>query len=141
MKVLFGVNITYDEENEKEDGSEFIIRRVPESLLDAYEPQEEEEVNKEDKLTEWKVKIFNAFAVCVLGVGTLGLITPIDEEELSLDLILGAIKADPLWFLVSGLITALGIVLLMIILPDVICFVTSEIFRKIGWIKEGDQSL
>jgi uncharacterized membrane protein len=42
---------------------------------------------------------------------------------------------------VNPALTALGIVLLMIILPAVICFVTSEIFRKIGWIKEGDQSL
>lgn len=38
-------------------------------------------------------------------------------------------------------VTTLGIVLLMFVLPAVICFVTSEIFRKYGWIKEGDQKL
>lgn len=42
---------------------------------------------------------------------------------------------------VSPWITALGIILLMVVLPAVICFVMSEIFRKIGWIKQGDQSL
>ena len=35
----------------------------------------------------------------------------------------------------------LGIVLLMFVLPAVICYVCSEIFRKLGWIKEGDQAL
>ena len=35
----------------------------------------------------------------------------------------------------------LGIILLMFVLPAVICFVCSEIFRKLGWIKEGDQKL
>ncbi|MBR2337373.1 MAG: PTS sugar transporter subunit IIC [Clostridia bacterium] len=38
-------------------------------------------------------------------------------------------------------VTVLGIVLLMFVLPAVICFTLSEIFRKIGWIKEGDQKL
>ncbi len=42
---------------------------------------------------------------------------------------------------VSPWIIALGIILLMVVLPAVICFVTSELFRKIGWIKQGDQSL
>ena len=114
MKVLFGVNITYDEENEKEDGYEFIIRRVPESILDAYELEPEENVTKEDKLEEWKIKIFNVFAVCVFGVGALGLITPIDEENLSLDVILDAVKANPLWFVITGLITVLGIILVVV---------------------------
>ena len=38
-------------------------------------------------------------------------------------------------------VTTLGIILLMFVLPAVICLVTSEIFRKLGWIQEGDQSL
>lgn len=38
-------------------------------------------------------------------------------------------------------IMILGIVLLMFVLPAVICYTCSEIFRKIGWIKEGDQAL
>ncbi len=42
---------------------------------------------------------------------------------------------------VAPWITALGIILLMFVLPAVICFTLSEIFRKAGWIKEGDQGL
>ena len=38
-------------------------------------------------------------------------------------------------------VMVLGIILLMFVLPAVICFALSEIFRKLGWIKEGDQSL
>ena len=35
----------------------------------------------------------------------------------------------------------LGIVLLMFVLPAVLSYIFSEIFKKIGWIKEGDQKL
>ncbi|MBR2384654.1 MAG: PTS sugar transporter subunit IIC, partial [Clostridia bacterium] len=41
----------------------------------------------------------------------------------------------------SPWLIALGISLLMIVLPAVICLITSEIFRKKGWIKMGDQKL
>jgi uncharacterized membrane protein len=34
-----------------------------------------------------------------------------------------------------------GIILLLFVLPALISFVCSEIFRKIGWIKFGDQKL
>ena len=35
----------------------------------------------------------------------------------------------------------LGIALLMFVLPAIICFGLSELFRKLGWISFGDQKL
>lgn len=113
MKVLFGVNLTYDEKNEKEDGSEFIIRRVPESMFDDYEPEENETVTKEDKIKEWKVRFFNIVAVCVLGVGALGILTPFDDENLSFSSVIDIISKNPIWFSVSAVIAILGVFLVV----------------------------
>lgn len=63
------------------------------------------------------------------GMGTSGLVG-----------IFGAIDASvevglPEWKL------ALGIVFCCFIIPAVVCFAVSELMRKLGWIKYGDQSL
>jgi uncharacterized membrane protein len=62
------------------------------------------------------------------GMGTSGLVGVFGTIEASAGLI-------PDWQLI------LGIALLLFILPAVICFGLSELFRKIGWIKEGDMKL
>lgn len=41
----------------------------------------------------------------------------------------------------SGTLGIIGIFLLNIILPAVLCFLISELFRKKGWIKDGDMKL
>lgn len=61
------------------------------------------------------------------GMGTSGLVGVFGTIEASASL--------ETWVMI------LGVILLLFVLPAVICFVTSEIFRKIGWIKEGDQKL
>ncbi len=61
------------------------------------------------------------------GMGTSGLVGVFGVIEASASL-------EP-W------VMTLGIILLMFVLPAVICFVCSEIFRKLGWINEGDQKL
>ncbi len=61
------------------------------------------------------------------GMGTSGLVGVFGVIEASASL-------EP-WVMI------LGIILLMFVLPAVICYVCSEIFRKLGWIKEGDQKL
>lgn len=61
------------------------------------------------------------------GMGTSGLVGVFGTIEASVGL--------------NPVITALGVVLLLFVLPAVISFVCSEIFRKIGWIKFGDQKL
>ena len=61
------------------------------------------------------------------GMGTCGLVG-----------VFGVIDAG---FATEPWLTVIGIALLMFVLPAVICFVLSEIFRKIGWIKAGDQTL
>lgn len=62
------------------------------------------------------------------GMGTSGLVG-----------VFGAIEATagtiPDWQL------ALGIILLMFVLPAAICLGVSELLRKVGWIKYGDQKL
>ena len=63
------------------------------------------------------------------GMGTSGLVG-----------IFGAIDASvevglPEWKL------ALGIVFCCFVIPAVVCFAVSELMRKLGWIKYGDQSL
>ncbi len=60
------------------------------------------------------------------GMGTCGLVGPI-----------GIISASPTrdaWFWV-------GLVLLCIVLPAVLSFLFDLLFRKIGWVKDGDQKL
>ena len=61
------------------------------------------------------------------GMGTSGLVGVFGTIEASSTL-------EP-WVMI------LGIVLLMFVLPAVLSYVFSEIFKKIGWIKEGDQKL
>jgi uncharacterized membrane protein len=80
--------------------------------------------------------ILGPIATCVFGLkctsagggmGTSGLVGVFGVIDASASL-------EP-WVMI------LGIVLLLWVLPAVISFVCSEIFRKIGWIKEGDQKL
>ena len=61
------------------------------------------------------------------GMGTSGLVGVFGTIEASSTL-------EP-WVMI------LGIVLLMFVLPAVLSYVFSEIFKKIGWIREGDQKL
>lgn len=61
------------------------------------------------------------------GMGTSGLVGVIRTIASSADL--------PAWLLI------LGIALLFFVLPGVISFFVSELLRKIGWIKFGDQKL
>ncbi|MBQ7374197.1 MAG: PTS sugar transporter subunit IIC [Clostridia bacterium] len=61
------------------------------------------------------------------GMGTSGLVGVFGTIEASASL--------------NPVVTAIGVALLLFILPAVISFVISEIFRKIGWIKFGDQKL
>ena len=61
------------------------------------------------------------------GMGTSGLVG-----------VFGVIDASagvPAWQI------TLSVALLIFILPAVLTFVFSELFRKIGWIKEDDQKL
>lgn len=62
------------------------------------------------------------------GMGTSGLVGVFGVIEASTEVL-------------SPLVLTLGVVLLMFILPAVICFGLSELFRKFGWIQEGDQKL
>lgn len=59
------------------------------------------------------------------GMGTCGLVGPI-----------GIVSVTG-----TGAMTLVGIVLLCIVLPAVLSIVFTEIFRKIGWIREGDMKL
>jgi len=59
------------------------------------------------------------------GMGTCGLVGPI-----------GIVSATG-----TGAMTLVGIALLCIVLPAVLSIVFTEIFRKIGWIREGDMKL
>lgn len=59
------------------------------------------------------------------GMGTCGLVGPI-----------GIVSATG-----TGAMTWIGIALLCIVLPAVLSIVFTEIFRKIGWIREGDMKL
>ena len=61
------------------------------------------------------------------GMGTSGLVGVFGTIEASAGM--------PAW------LVGLGIALLMFILPAAICFGLSELFRKLGWIKEGDQKI
>ena len=61
------------------------------------------------------------------GMGTSGLVG-----------VFGAIEASST---LAPWVMILGIVLLMFVLPAVLSYIFSEIFKKIGWIKEGDQKL
>lgn len=61
------------------------------------------------------------------GMGTSGLVGVFGTIEASASL--------------NPVIATLGIILLLFVLPAVISFVVSEIFRKKGWIKFGDQKL
>ena len=61
------------------------------------------------------------------GMGTSGLVGVFGTIEASAGL--------------NPVVTTLGVVLLLFVLPAVISLVCSEIFRKIGWIKFGDQKL
>ena len=61
------------------------------------------------------------------GMGTSGLVGVFGAIEASSDL--------------SPAILALAVALLLFILPAAISFGFSELFRKIGWIAEGDQKL
>ncbi len=64
------------------------------------------------------------------GMGTCGFVGIIDAYEYSVasgDMNIG--------------IFILAVVLLFIVLPAVICYFSSELLRKIGWIKEGDLKL
>lgn len=61
------------------------------------------------------------------GMGTSGLVGVFGAIEASSDL--------------SPAILALAVALLLFILPAAISFGSSELFRKIGWIAEGDQKL
>ena len=80
--------------------------------------------------------ILGPIATCVFGLkctaagggmGTSGLVGVFGTIEASSSL-------EP-WVMV------VGVVLLLFVLPAVISFVCSEIFRKLGWIKFGDQKL
>lgn len=62
------------------------------------------------------------------GMGTSGLVGVFGTIEASRGLI-------PDWQL------GLGIALLFFVIPAVVCFVLSEVLRKVGWIKYGDMSL
>ncbi len=59
------------------------------------------------------------------GMGTCGLVGPI-----------GIVSATG-----TGAMTWIGIALLCVVLPAVLSIVFTEIFRKIGWIREGDMKL
>lgn len=59
------------------------------------------------------------------GMGTCGLVGPI-----------GIISATG-----TSAMTWIGIILLCVVLPAVLSIIFTEIFRKFGWIKEGDMKL
>jgi uncharacterized membrane protein len=59
------------------------------------------------------------------GMGTCGLVGPI-----------GIVSATG-----TRAMTWIGIALLCIVLPAILSIVFTEIFRKIGWIREGDMKL
>ena len=80
--------------------------------------------------------ILGPFSTCVFGLkctasgggmGTSGLVGVFGTIEASAGL--------------NPFVMVLGIILLLFVLPALISFVCSEIFRKIGWIKFGDQKL
>jgi uncharacterized membrane protein len=53
----------------------------------------------------------------------------------------GLVGVFDLFNFTSGWFGAVGIILLMIVLPAILNFVISEFMRKKGWIKEGDMKL
>lgn len=63
------------------------------------------------------------------GMGTSGLVGIFGAVDASVEVGL------PEWKL------ALGIVFCCFVIPAVVCFAVSELMRKLGWIKYGDQSL
>ena len=63
------------------------------------------------------------------GMGTSGLVGIFGAIDASLEVSL------PEWKL------ALGIILCCFVIPAVLCFVLSEVMRKAGWIRFGDQAL
>ncbi|MCF0241155.1 MAG: PTS sugar transporter subunit IIC [Treponema sp.] len=74
------------------------------------------------------------------GMGTCGLVGPIgvitgwyEVSEVALSHGAQAIK--------PGVMEWTGLILICIILPAVLCWALGLLFRKIGWIKEGDCSL
>ena len=60
-------------------------------------------------------------------MGTSGLVGVIDTIAYSVDI--------PTWLMV------LGVVLVLFVLPAVLTWALGLLFRKIGWIKDGDLSL
>lgn len=69
------------------------------------------------------------------GMGTCGLVGPIGVYTGWVDQVANGLKAS---------ITAMdwvGLILICIVLPAVLCPLIGLIFRKIGWIKEGDLKL
>jgi len=61
------------------------------------------------------------------GMGTAGLVGVIDTIAWSGD--------------ISPVVLALGIILLFFVLPAVICWGTTKLFKKVGWIGENDLKL
>ncbi len=69
------------------------------------------------------------------GMGTCGLVGPIGVYTGWIGEIAQGTRAA------IGAMDLIGLVLIAVVLPAVICFVLGEVFRKIGWIKEGDLKL
>lgn len=69
------------------------------------------------------------------GMGTCGLVGPIGVWSGWLNPVNGAAAISPSAF------DWLGLALICIVLPAVLCWLFGKICRKIGWIKEGDLAL
>ena len=74
------------------------------------------------------------------GMGTCGLVGQIgvitgwyEPSEVAIDH--GAVAIQP------GFVDWLGLVLICIVLPAVLCWALGLLFRKLGWIKDGDLAL
>jgi len=74
------------------------------------------------------------------GMGTCGLVGQIgvitgwfEPSEVALGH--GAVAITP------GFVDWLGLILVCIVLPAILCWLFGKLFRKIGWIKDGDLAL
>ena len=111
VKVLFGTDITKDKKNVSADGNEFIIRSMPEAVVEKRNKEIENELD-EAFSTAKGFGIFQLVGGILLFAGLFGIFETFDSEaDLSLSYIREAITQNKIWFLAFTAIFALGILI------------------------------
>lgn len=112
MKPFLGIDITENKKNEEMNGKEFIVKEVPQSMLDAHEKRVEESQNSVEKSgLSLPLKIFKYISAVgsVLAVIALGAIISNEEPMKAFQ---GLWQRAPWAFVLGALFCVLFIVLL-----------------------------